>query len=441
MPPLRRSRRLALRAEALIVKPLNFPSELQDMILDQLSDAVSLRSCARINKHWSTAARPHIFRVIRLDSWSRLAELTEIVMSDRIIANYIREVRLRGSIEVEADARKKQDDDWWIYQFPYMLGGHLKCLKTIELSHFYRSTNIYDEERRTEEQEKFATWVYSLRTLKRVENLSMKKCMMSSNALTAFMRSFQRLIRIELCDVFVDNSGDPDAISIPRVDGTEAREAYVEDAGLSGSAEPTVLFPLSYPEPRLRGLDVDQDDASTFAPFNFDYQSGWLLPRHIVSSLKALVFGGKIEVVPFTRFISDLCPCPSVEYVGCSIYELDFLSGIDLSGFPNLNRLWFNLGFFKNTTVAICSILSRLRGSHLKDIICVVELEELDDLASNVVTPLDSLLCSDEFKELESMEVVHLCYHAPRKVRQAGLKAFPGLSKRGVLKFRHHPVP
>ncbi|CAL1708788.1 unnamed protein product [Somion occarium] len=408
------------------------------MILGQLSDAASLRSCALINRHWSTSARPHIFRVIRLDSWNRLAELTEVVMSDRIVANYIREVRLRGGVGGETDARKKQDDDWWMYHFPYMLGGHLKCLKTIELSNFYRSTDVYDEERRTEEQEKFATWVYSLRTLKSVENLTLKVCTMSSNALTAIIRSFRRLIRIEFCDVVVDDSGDPDAIRIPKLDSAETPgESH---AGNTGSSSSAVLFPLSYSEPQLRAVNVDQDENSTFDPFNFDPLKAWLLPRHIASSLKALVFGGKIEVVSFIRFISNLCPCPSLEYIACSTFQLDDFSDLDLSGFPNLNRLYFNVGYLEDNVDALCRILSRTHTSRLKHIICIIRLEELGDLGDNVVEPLDNLLCSDKFRQLECLEVIHRRYQPPRKVRQAGLKAFPGLFKRGILRLHYRAV-
>ncbi|CAL1708687.1 unnamed protein product [Somion occarium] len=108
----------------------------------------------------------------------------------------------------------------------------------------------------------------------------------------------------------------------------------------------------------MRGMQVVQLSRTncTVPPLIFRTTTGWLLPRHIASSLKVLVFGGKIQVVSFTRFISNFCPCPD-----------DFLE-LDVSGFPNLNRLHYDLGYLEDNVNAFCRVLSQNDTSRLKHI-------------------------------------------------------------------------
>lgn len=164
---------------------------------------------------------------------------------------------------------------------------------------------------------------------------------------------------------------------------------------------------------------MDQDENSIFDLFNSDPLKGWLLPRHIASSLKVLVFGGKIQVVSFTRFISNFCPCPD-----------DFLE-LDVSGFPNLNRLHYDLGYLEDNVNAFCRVLSQNDTSRLKHIVCIIRLEELGDLSDNAVAPLDNLLCSDKFRELECLEVTYRRYQLPRKSSKQASRPFREFSNAG----------
>ncbi|CAL1708754.1 unnamed protein product [Somion occarium] len=205
---------------------------------------------------------------------------------------------------------------------------------------------------------------------------------MSSDALAALIRSFRRLIKVEIRNTVLK-------LLQRHIPATQGHPSQLNHP----------YFFLSHPEPLLQVLCIEQDDDS----FDFDTLKNWLLPGHVASSLKALFFGRSLKATPFTRFISDLGSCPSLEYIECNVYEIDKFSGLDLSKLSNLRTLCFALGA--------------------------------------VVAPLDNLLSSETFQGLESLELVHRCYHQPQILRKTGLEVLPRLSERGTLKFRYNEFP
>lgn len=86
-------------------KALLLPVELHSLILetfweeDDLGDdeLFTVYACISACKVWRAAARPHLFRSIKIRSPASLERLTSLIQADASIPSYIRKVLLLGS--------------------------------------------------------------------------------------------------------------------------------------------------------------------------------------------------------------------------------------------------------------------------------------------------------------------------------------------------------
>ncbi|CAL1708551.1 unnamed protein product [Somion occarium] len=437
--------------QPILRKARNFPPDLRDRILEQLWDPISmkcrdygtLRACALINKDWLASARSYIFRSVSFKSWRNLMDFTKLVVSDRTITSYVRKVYLYGTSSPTnpdaTDAGNKQEADRWIYQFPYLIGGGLTGLKAIELCSFTRRTDVYPEfdqiEMERDENENFATWVFSLRMLKGVEVLTLRNCMISSNAMTALARAFRRLTSIELHQVDLNTQDDLDAVPIHEIEDPQiAVETPASKAVSYGNAEPPVLFTLWYLRPRLQSIYIN-NNATHSSSLNMNTLRGWLRPQDVTSTLKSLVIGGKVEMASLATFMSALGTCRTLEFIGYHV-DPEHHVELDLSVFPNLRTISFAPGNFESVRAGeIHRILCRFEVSPLKTI-HFVGLQTTDNFQADGAKLIDGLLSGKAFGKLEVVEMECSARRLPPLVRKAKVKRFPRLSKRGILQVR-----
>ncbi|THG93496.1 hypothetical protein EW026_g7755 [Hermanssonia centrifuga] len=106
------------------------PFELVDKIIREASSnhsSATLRACALVCETWRAAARPYIFRKIKILDESQLATLETLIGTDPAVGVLIRELIIQPRTEQERTPSR------WISRFPAVLPPHLNRLQTIQL--------------------------------------------------------------------------------------------------------------------------------------------------------------------------------------------------------------------------------------------------------------------------------------------------------------------
>lgn len=270
-------------------KALLLPVELHSLILETFWEGDDLgrremstvRACTSVCKVWRAAARPHLFRSIKIRSQASLERLTPLIHSDPSIASYIRKVLLQGS---GGDCK-----DGWMYAFPSVLKNPLPSLKTLE---------IYNLEMRKPQKKDiraYCDWIYTLSELASVRQVYSGLVFMSPNAFTALVRAFPRLTKVWMEQV------PPGGIKnrAPVVD----ESSRTIDASHSNLADNRPLaYPILHPPPSIRSIQVDNIISTT--PFNFDHLKNWLVPEVISSSLTSFELMPSVHIASVGRIIT-----------------------------------------------------------------------------------------------------------------------------------------
>lgn len=286
--PLLTSSSVAQDAKALLL-----PVELHSLILETFWKDVDLgdwemftvRACTSVCKMWRAAARPHLFRSIKVRSQTSLERLASLIRSDPSIPSYIRKVLLLGS---GGDCK-----DGWMYGFPSVLEAPLPSLKTFEI---YR---MRLEKPQKKDIRTYCDWMYTLSELNSVRQLYLTLLSMSPNSVTALIRAFPRLTELWMERSLSENLKNQAPVVNESSHATDSSRPILADSR-------PLAYPILHPPPSISSFQVD--NFATLPPFNFDHQKDWFVPEVVASSLTSLRLMPSIHVASVGRIITAASP-------------------------------------------------------------------------------------------------------------------------------------
>ncbi|CAL1708734.1 unnamed protein product [Somion occarium] len=427
----------------------------------------TLRACARTCSRWRSAARPHIFRFLKIKSPSRFNDLVALIEVDPQVAGWIQKVGLDGiSIPYRDDVLRPrlgsvdEDRDRWMYGFPSSLGVPLPSLKCLELTGFAHLS------KKREDQEAFAGWIRQLAELRSVVELNMVRCEMSSNSLTAMVRAFPKLVRVGFASVdftapnivsLRDETPSPKPAS--KQESSEAANSEVacvdkvsvppmpdDTKGIPPSSHdvPTlsVEYPLFHPPPVLQSFMIN-NMSTDFLEFDFLLVRDWLRPEILNRSLKSLDIDSFVDGPTLAKFIASLGMSPALEclifYVGNGRQGL-IDSAVNIHNLSNLTSIRFVTHEVseREDVEAIHYILSQLNAPRLQSISISIPYPDGFEMFEG----------TDEYLAKEFGGIKELCVETftdtPAKTQKAreGITAmFPLLAERGILRVENWGLP
>ncbi|CAL1708545.1 unnamed protein product [Somion occarium] len=467
-------------------KALLLPVELHDMILQHLWDSDltcnwrrTLRSCAHACSRWRAAALPHVFRVVACGR-TRLKRLSALIHANPDIATWIRRIRFYGRSLPYQDEWLKllmnvvEDRERWIYQFPSTFGVPLPNLRVFELFGFARLSP------RHEDLEAFARWIPQLAKLESVEEFNLLRGQMCSNSMTAIVRAFPNLVRVDLGLVdftapnfavlrneSVANGDDGEDSTTPCTLATTdavkavepstpvpavAVEAGVLDALPDNTEDPhsshedskqPVQFPLFHPPPLLQSFSIE-NTRTEYPQFDLTLLRDWLCPKSLNRSLKSLKISVNIDDRTLAKLISDLGASPALESLSIFTGDgIDYLieCRLDLSTLSNLTDICLHaheLLLQDDHVEGMRYVLSQLNARRLRRLSIVIGFPDgFDSLAGT-----DAYI-AERFEDLDQfiIEVYEDDFRVLEKVRKEVEEMFPLMMKRGILRVDSWDVP
>ncbi|KAK7679467.1 hypothetical protein QCA50_017521 [Cerrena zonata] len=389
------------------------PIELLYQIYDYLWDhehaecysTATLRSCALTCSRWRDAVRPYIFRFITLDTPEVIDKFSHQIRTTPEITQWVRRLRLAGRTLPFIDERRchrleaADDIDQWLYAFPTNLDAHFPCLRILELFNFAQISP------RLEDREAYARWIPELTKLKSVTTLNILRCEMSANNLTALVRAFPSLTKVDLVDVnFIHpNLAVLHEVSTKNSDGEPTGDRTVE------ATDKTTKYPVFYPPPLLQSFRVDNSH-SDYVDFDFASMRGWFRAELLAKHLRSLEVSGGVDSDTLRELIFALGEAPNLSHiqvpVGVNTYEL-LESGIDLSRLANLTSirlLGFDGEWGQDEEVNnIRQFLAQLNAPKLRMIAINSYFEKEEDI--DMIASIDQSLADSKFDRLEAVRI------------------------------------
>ncbi|CAL1708729.1 unnamed protein product [Somion occarium] len=427
----------------------------------------TLRACARTCSRWRSAARPHIFRFLKIKSPSRLNDLIALIQLDPQVAGWIQKVRLDGvSIPYRDDVLRPrlgnvdEDRDRWMYGFPSSLGVSLPSLKCLEFTGFAHLS------KKREDQQAFAGWIRQLVELRSVVELNMVRCEMSSNSLTAMVRAFPKLVRVGFASV---DFTAPNIVSL-RDETPSLKPASKQESSEAANSEaacvdkvsvpptpddakgtppsshddptPSVEYPLFHPPPLLQSFMIN-NISTDLLEFDFLLVRDWLRPEILTRSLKSLDIDSFVDAPTLAKFIASLGMSPALEclifYVGEGRQSL-IDSAVNIHNLSNLTSIRFVTHEVseREDVEAIYYILSQLNAPRLQTISISIPypygFEMFEGTDGYLAKAFGSIkdLCIETFADTPGKM---------KKAREEITAMFPLLADRGILRVENWGLP
>ncbi|CAL1708727.1 unnamed protein product [Somion occarium] len=470
-----RSRKPQKQHDDALLLPVELHHEILEWLwvdgsfLDRYYLVKTLRACARTCLRWRSAARPHIFRFLKIKSPSRLNDLTALIQVDPQVAGWIQKVRLDGvSISYRDELRKRlgsvdEDKDCWIYGFPSEIGVPLPSLKCLELTGFAHLS------KKREDQEAFASWIRGLAELRSVVELNMVRCEMSSNGLTAIVRAFPKLVEVGFASVdftapniasLRDDSSLPNPSSKQerpiKTDVPDSEAIFVDKLSIpptlddakgtpaSSHDDPPlpVHYPLFHPPPLLQSFTIN-NVFTDLLQFDFHLVRDWLRPEILARSLKSLDIESFVDGPTLANFIASLGMSPALECL--HLYVGDGHQGV-IDSMVDIHNLT-NLTSIRLVTHEVCD-RADIEAAHY--FLSQLNAPRLQAISISIPYPhgFQMFEGTDEYlaKEFGGIKELRVEYSAdnPGKTKKDWEEItamFPLMAERGILRVDHWDLP